>query len=275
MTAPSSSSSLDATALDPRTEAVVRGAMPPDARELGSLAATAAVVAIAHAADAGERLLADRLPTVWTDATTVDALLVVAVQFMPWLLGLVVLSALYALGWLPRAHERLLEPSLIASWIAVFVGAGAAWVAGSFGLWPWTWTSTSPETATQLARFVSGEQWIALGAWLALACVLVPLLSELFFRLALLEWLHARGSSPMVAIGLSAATFGVVWLAAGWSASPDAALRHALVAAVAGVALGVTAVRGSRGRGLGLCVVAYGAWLGTEHWMLLRALLTG
>ncbi len=275
MTAPLPSPPLGASTVRSPGTLRDRTSKPPDARELRGLALTALVVAVAHLTKLGERLHAELLPAAaTTDASHAGSLAVVVALFMPWLLGLGVVSVLFGARWLPRATQRLLEPSLIAAWVSVAIGAGLAWIAGRVGLWPWTWASTAPETATLLARFARGDQWVAVGAWITATCLLVPLLSELLFRLALLEWLLTRGVGAARAVATTAVAFGAMWLIAGWSASPDAAVRHALVALLAGIALGVTALRGKRGRGLGFCVLAHGAWMATEHWMLLRALLT-
>lgn len=247
----------------------------PDAREVGALAIAGAAVALAHLAGLGERIAASWITTAGSDTTQADALLLVAARFAPWLAGLAIVSLLFALRWLPRMQQRMLEPSLVAAWVTVIAAGGAGWLAMRSGVWPLTWLTTAPETATLLGRFWSADQMLAVALWLAMSCVLVPMLSELFLRHALLTWLMGRGLSAWSAIGCSAVVFGVAWFVAGVQAAPDAALRHALVASVGGVALGALAVHGSRGRGLGLCVVAHGAWMATEAWLLLRGLPAG
>jgi hypothetical protein len=249
--------------------------LAPDARELGGLASAAALVALAHAVSLGERLGARWLSGSVGALTQSDALLLVAARFSPWLLGLAVVTVLFALRWLPRMQQRLLEPSVVASWVTVIVAASVAWGAIASGVWPATWLTTTPSTATLLTRFWSADQLWAVGAWLAMSCLLVPLLSELFLRHALLAWLQARGFATWMAVAGTAAVFALGWFVAGVQASPDAALRHGLVALVGGLALGTLAARGARGRGLGLCVLAHGAWMATEAWLLLRGLPAG
>jgi hypothetical protein len=276
MTDPTSSPPIAARAI--RTASASDGPvvlLPPDTREIGGVALAAASVVIAHAASLGERVAAPWLSDSAGAATQTHALLLVAAHFAPWLIGLVIVSVLFALRWVPRMHQRVLEPSLIAAWVTVMASAGVAWLAMRYGVWPPTWLTTSPETATQLGRFWAADQTVAVGAWLAMSCLLVPLLSELFLRHALLWWLQGRGLPAWGAVACSAAVFGLAWFAAGVQAAPEAALRHGLVAGIGGLALGTLAVRGARGRGLGLAVLAFGAWMATEAWMLLRGLTTG
>lgn len=249
--------------------------LAPDAREIRVLALTAAAVAVAHAASIGARIGGQWLPPADDVFTQADALLLVARRFAPWLLGLAMLTIGMALRWLPRLQQRLREPSVVASWVTLFASVAVAWLAMRTALWPLTWMTTTPESATLLTRFWSADHMLAVGAWLAVTCLVVPLLSELFLRHALLAWLQARGVSTWVAVACTAVVFGLAWFVAGVQASPDAALRHGLVAGAGGLVLGALAVQGSRGRGLGLCVVAHAAWLSTEAWLLLRGLLPG
>jgi hypothetical protein len=249
--------------------------LAPDARELAGLAVAAAAVAVAHLLGLGERLAGPMLTAATREGAQADALLLVAVHFAPVLLGLAIVSVLFALRWLPRMQQRVLEPSLVAAWVTVIAAAGTAWLVMRSGVWPLTWLTTAPETATLLGRFWAADQMLAVVAWLTMSCLLVPLLSELFLRHALLSWLQGRGLPTWGAVACSAAMFGLVWFAAGVQAAPDAALRHGLVAGLGGLALGTLAVRGSRGRGLGLAVLAFGAWMATEAWLLLRGLPAG
>jgi len=249
--------------------------LAPDARELGGVAVAAVVVGVAHLTGLAERLAAPWLGVSGSHAAQTDALLLVAARFAPWLLGLSIVSVLFALRWLPRMQQRVLEPSLVASWVTVLAATGTAWLAMRSGIWPMTWMTTTPESATLLGRFWAADQLLAVGAWLTISCLLVPLLSELFLRHAMLSWLQGRGLSTWSAVACTAVLFGGAWFLAGVRAAPDAALRHGLVAFVGGLALGALAVGGSRGRGLGLCVVAHGAWMATEAWLLLRGLPTG
>lgn len=276
MTDPTSSPPIAARAV--RTASASDGPvvlLPPDAREIGGLALAAVSVVIAHAASLGERVAAPWLGSAPDGATETQALLLVAAHFAPWLLGLAIVSVLFALRWVPRMHQRVLEPSLIAAWVTVMASAGVAWLAMRYGVWSPTWLTTSPETATQLGRFWAADQRLAVGVWLAMSCLLVPLLSELFLRHALLSWLQGKGLPTWGAVACSAAVFGLAWFVAGVRAEPGTALQHGLVAGIGGLALGTLAVRGARGRGLGLAVLAFGAWMATEAWLLLRGLTTG
>lgn len=252
-------------------------ATAPDRRELLGLAALGGVIALAHATALGERIVGGALAgdgLVGTAATVPasEALLVVLARTFPWLLGVLGLGGLFAVRWMPRAHQRLVEPSLIAGWVSFVAGGALAWLLGRSGLWPWTWTTTSPETATLLARFIGADQGAAAVSLLLVLCLAVPLLSEVLFRHALLEGLRTRGHPTWRAVTLAALAFGLVWLLAGWSAAPSAALRQALVATLAGIALGTVAVRSPRGRGLGLCVIAHMGWMCADTWALLRTL---
>ena len=250
-------------------------APPPDRRELLGLAGLAGLVAMAHATSLGSRIIGPMVSSpvlTGSAAGPSDALLVVIARTLPWLLGVLGLGALFALRWMPRAHQRLVEPSLIAGWVSFVAGAASAWALGLVGAWPWTWTTTAPETATLLARFVATGQAVPASLLLLVLCLVGPLLSELVFRHALLEGLRARGYATWQAVMLSAVAFGALWLVAGWSASPVAAAQQAAVATVAGVALGTVAVRAPRGRGLGLCVLAHMAWMCADSYALLRTL---
>ena len=245
----------------------------PERREVLALGALGATVALAHLASVGERLIGPILsqgsPTVSSASAEV---LVVVANSLPWLLGVLGLGALYGLRLMPRAHQRLVEPSLIAGWVSVVVGGAAAWLLGRVGAWPWTWTTTSPKTATLLTRFAVDAQFVPAGVQLIVICLVIPLLSELVFRHALLEGLRAAGHPVWRAIALSSAAFGLWWLLAGWSASPGAAAQQALIATVAGAALGLVAVQARRGRGLGLCVLAHMAWMSADSYALVRSL---
>lgn len=246
--------------------------LAPDPREIGGLAVAALAVVVGYVTGLGERMVAPWLPAAPGAMTQADALLLVAARFAPWLLGLAIVSVLFGRRWLPRMQQRMLEPSLVASWLTVLVSAGLAWLAMQSGIWPLPWQTTTPETLTLLTRFTASGQMLAVVAWVALACLLVPLLSELFLRHALLSWLQTRGVSARVAVIASAVLFGAAWFVVGVQASPAAAVRHGLVACVGGLALGALAVYGARGRGLGLCVLAHGAWMATAMWLLLRTL---
>ncbi|MCU0616580.1 MAG: CPBP family intramembrane metalloprotease [Gemmatimonadaceae bacterium] len=245
----------------------------PEHREVLALGALGAVVALAHLASLGERLIG---PVLTRDTPAVSsagaAALVVVANSLPWLLGVIGLGAVYGLRLMPRAHQRLVEPSLIAGWVSVVVGGAGAWVLGRLGVWPWTWTTTAPETATLLTRFAVDAHVAAAGLQLVVICLMIPLLSELVFRHALLERLRAAGHPTWRAIALSSVAFGLWWLAAGWSASPAAAAQQALIATLAGAALGVVAVYARRGRGLGLCVLAHMAWMSADSYALVRSL---
>jgi hypothetical protein len=248
-------------------------APPPERREVLALGALGATVALAHLASLGERLIGPVL-TQGTPAVSSAgaATLVVVANTLPWLLGVIGLGALYGLRLMPRAHQRLVEPSLIAGWVSVVAGGASAWLLGRLGAWPWTWTTTAPETATLLTRFAVDTHYVAAGLQLIVLCLMIPLLSELVFRHALLEQLRASGHPTWRAIALSSLAFGLWWLVAGWSASPAAAAQQALIATVAGAALGVVAVHARRGRGLGLCVLAHMAWMSADSYALVRSL---
>lgn len=261
--------------------AVLRAELPPsehtaapDARELLWVAAAAAVVLATSLLNVGETVLARWTPVSAAmnasaaDAALSDALLVVGARFLPWILGLLVLTVPFSLRWMPRAYQRLLEPSLVSAWTALFAGAGAAFLLGRYELWPWRWASTQPETATLLSRFMQDEHFAAVGLWAVLACLLVPMLYELFFRFAAIEWLRGRGLSTMMAVSVAALLFGAVPLL-GYAAAPDAALRHAAFCTLFGLVLGTLAMRGKRGRGLALAIFAHGAFVATELAMLL------
>ncbi len=264
--------------------AVLRAELPPsedtaapDARELLWVGASAAVALVASLLNVGETVLARWMPAAAAmnagaaeaaSASLSNALLVVGARFLPWILGLIVLTVPFSLRWMPRAYQRMLEPSLISAWTALFAGAGAAFLLGRYALWPWRWASTEPETATLLSRFMQDEQFAAVGLWAVLACLLVPMLYELFFRFATIEWLRGRGLSATMAVGVAALLFGAVPLL-GYAAAPDAALRHAAFCTLFGLVLGALAVRGKRGRGLALAIFAHGAFAATELAMLL------
>ncbi len=251
-----------------------RSLIAPDARELWSVAVAGMVLVVAHLADAGPRLLAPWLPETLAASTPVEGLAIVTARFFPWLLALVVLTVPFSLHWMPRMAQRLLEPSLVAGWVTLFGAAGTALLLGRYGLWPWSWATTVPETGTLLTRFMLAEQYVAVALWLVLACLLVPLLVELFFRFALIEFLRRRGTPVWIAVLGSAVAFGLTRLTA-WTASPGPAMQQAAIATLLGVVLGTIAVRGRRGRGLGLTVIAHGTFIACELGVLLRALTAG
>ena len=249
----------------------------PDSRELQWVGASAAVVLLASVLNLGEVALARLLPVAATmnaaaaesaDASLIDSLLLVGARFLPWVLGLIVLTVPFSLRWMPRAYQRMLEPSLVSAWTAIFAGAGAAFLLGQYALWPWRWASTEPETSTLLSGFMRDEQFAAVGLWAVLACLLVPMLYELFFRFAAIEWLRLRGLSTTISVTVAALLFGAVPLL-GYATSPDAAIRHAAFCTLFGLVLGALAVRGKRGRGLALAIFAHGAFAATELAMLL------
>ena len=271
MTAPSHTPSVTSRAVpdDPTDEALA--ALPFDRREVGAVLATSVAVAAAHLADLPARVLA----AAQARAVPPDALLGMSAHLAPWLLGLLCLGAAYGAGWLPRTRQRLLEPSPIAAWTTVAIAGGSAWGLTTLGVWPVTWASTRPAVASLVTSAWTQQQWLAVTLWVAVSCLVAPLVLELVFRFALLDVLRRRTGSDALAVLVTAIAFAGVWLAAGWAASPVAATRHALIAGLASVALGTLALRGTRGRGLGLCVMAHGAWMATEAWLLLRALPAG
>jgi hypothetical protein len=93
--------------------------------------------------------------------------------------------------------------------------------------------------------------------------VLVPLLLELFFRFAAIEWLRSRGVAVNMAVVICAVAFGAVSLL-GLAVDTGAALRHAAFSTLFGLVLGALVVRGKRGRGLGLAIIAHGAFASVE-----------
>ncbi len=248
--------------------------LAPDARELVCVASIATIVAIAQLFEFGPRLLAPWLPTSNSSATAVQALVLVAARFGGWLLGAFALSIVFSLRWMPRAHQRLLEPSLIASWVTLAAAVLTALALNRIGAWPWTWASSSPDVAVTLTALARSDHYLAIGLWLVCACLIVPLLVELFFRHAMIEFLRSRGFSSVLSVAISAAAFATTFLVT-WPRVADAALQHAGVALVLGIALGTLAVRGKRGRGLGLAIIAHGAFVATELGVLVRAFASG
>ncbi len=246
--------------------------LPPDARELATIGGAAVLGLAAWSSALGTQVFARWLPTSIAEATSSSATLVVVARFLPWLITLAVLSLAYAVRWLPRAHQRLLEPSLVSAWAAVIVAGGIAYGLGTLEVWPWTWASTTPDVATVLTQFVVAEQYIALTAWLVAACLLVPIVLELVFRYALLEFLRDRGVRPWIAVTLSSLAFGATYLR-DWSTAQDAAIRHALIASALGVLLALLVMRSRRGRGLGLAILAHASFAAVQLAVLLRALM--
>ncbi len=274
MTAPSTSPPLGAPAVTAPSGTISRAQIAPDARELRSVFVVAATVIVAHVFNAGPLLFERWLPTTLSTATPQQTLFVVAASFFPWLLGQLVLSFAFSRRWLPRAHERLLEPSVIASWVTLAGAAGVALFLGRAELWPWAWASTAPETGVLITQFVTSQHYLALGLWFVCACLIVPLITELFFRYALIEYLILRGVTWLKAVVISAVLFGATYLMAVFSA-PVPSLQQAGIATVLGVVLGTIAVRGRRGRGLGLALIAHGTFVAFELGVLIRSLPTG
>jgi hypothetical protein len=246
----------------------------PDARELRSVFAVAATVIVAHLLSLGPLLLDRWLPATLASATPQETLFVVAANFFPWLLGQLVLTFAFTRRWLPRAHERLLEPSVIASWVTLAGAAGVALLLGRAELWPWAWASTAPQTSVLITQFVASEHYLALGLWFICACLIVPLITELFFRFAVVEYLLQRGVVWFKAAAISGLLFGATYLTAAFAA-PIPALQRAGIATVLGIVLGIIAIRGRRGRGLGLALIAHGTFVAFELGVLIRSLPTG
>ncbi len=246
----------------------------PDARELRSVFAVAATVVVAHVLSLGPLLLDRWLPATLAGATPQETLFVVAASFFPWLLGQLVLTFAFTRRWLPRAHERLLEPSVIASWVTLAASAGVALLLGRAELWPWAWASTAPQTGVLITQFVASEHYLALGLWFICACLIVPLITELFFRFAVVEYLLQRGLVWFKAVAISGVLFGATYLTA-VIASPIPSLQRAGIATVLGMVLGIIAIRGKRGRGLGLALIAHGTFVAFELGVLIRSLPTG
>jgi hypothetical protein len=274
MTAPSTSPPLGAPAVTAPSGTISRAQFGPDARELRSVFAVAATVVVAHVLNLGPLLFDRWLPTSLASATPQETLFVVAASFFPWLLGQVVLTFAFSRRWLPRAHERLLEPSVIASWVTLAGAAGVALLLGRAELWPWAWASTAPQTGVLITQLVTNEQYLALGLWFICACLIVPLITELLFRFAIIEYLTQRGITWLKAVAISAVLFGATYLFTVFAA-PGASLQQAGIATVLGVVLGIIAVRGRRGRGLGLALIAHGTFVAFELGVLIRSLPTG
>lgn len=244
--------------------------LTPDGRELLCIAAAGAVSVGAVATNVGPRVLAQWLPIDLATATPAESVMLVAAQFFPWMLALAVLSIPFSLRWLPRVNARLLEPSLIAAWVTVACAAGVTYVLGTSGVWPWNWGAASAEAADVVSHLFATEQFVPLGLWLVGACLLVPIVLELLFRFALLEFLRQRGLSDARAIGVSALAFGAFSLR--FWVSPDAsALQQVAVAAGLGAVLGAMVVYARRGRGLGLAILAHGTFAAVQLAVLLRS----
>ncbi len=235
----------------------------PDARELRSLAIGAGLVMLASAIDIGALVMQPWLPASTAALSTQDAVLIVVARFFPWIVGLIALAIPFSLRWMPRAHQRLVEPSLIAAWVTLFAAVAVAVVLGRYGLWPWRWASTNPEIASLLSNLAAQQHTAAVVLWVVMSCLLVPLLLELFFRFAALEWLKSRGVSINMAVVITAIAFGTISLL-GLTVDTGAALRHAAFSTLFGLVLGAIVVRGKRGRGLGLAIIAHGAFAGVE-----------
>lgn len=235
----------------------------PDARELRSLAIGGALVALTAAVDVGSLVLAPWLPESVENLSTQDSVFIVVARFFPWILGLIALAVPFSLRWMPRAHQRLVEPSLIAAWVTLFAAGAVAVALGRYGLWPWRWASTTPEVASLLSNFAGQQHTAAVVLWVVFSCLLVPLLLELFFRFAALEWLKSRGLTANIAVVITAVAFGSIALL-GLTVDTGAALRHAAWSTLLGLVLGAIVVRGRRGRGLGLAIIAHGAFAAVE-----------
>jgi len=248
--------------------------LAPDSRELGSIAAVAVLVAAAQLADIGPRVLTMWLPESLAAVTPAQSVALVAARFGGWLLGAIALSIVFSLRWTPRAHQRLLEPSLIASWVTLATAVAVALTVNRVGAWPWTWASTAPDVAVAISALAKTEQYLAIALWLVCACLIVPLLTELIFRHAVIEFLRRQRVSSVLAVAISSVTFAVTYATA-WPFVAGAALQHAGLALVLGAVLGTLSVRGKRGRGLGLAIIAHGAFVATELGVLVRSLPTG
>jgi len=246
----------------------------PDSRELSSIAVVTALVAAAQLTDFGPWVLASWLPGSLAAVTPMQSLALVCARFGGWLLGAIALSIVFSLRWTPRLHQRLLEPSLIASWVTLAAAVAVALTLNRFGAWPWTWASTAPDIAVAISAFANNQHYLAIGLWLVCACLIVPLLTELFFRHAVIEFLRRQGVSSALAVAIASVTFAASYIAT-WPWVAGAVLQHAGVTLVLGAVLGTLAVRGKRGRGLGLAIIAHGAFVATELGVLVRSLPTG
>lgn len=246
--------------------------LPPDRRELLCLAAAATLGVTAALTGLGPRLLATWVPTPVDAASPAYAALGVIARFFPWLVALGTISVAYTGRWMPRMHQRLLEPSLLAAWLTAAVAGGLSYALGVTGAWPWTWASTSPDTLSIVTQFVVTRSYLSLALWGVGAVLLVPIVLELVFRYGLLEFLRRRGVGDGVAIALSSIAFGATFLAP-WATAPAAALRHALLATVLGAALGVLVIRAKRGGGLGLVILAHVAFAAVPLAVLVMSVL--
>ena len=248
--------------------------LPPDSRELACVAFSGVVAVTAVATGAGQRALATWLPSDLATATPAEVVVLVVAQFFPWLLALAVLSVPFALRWLPRVNARLLEPSLIAAWVTVALAAGTTWLLGTSGIWSWSWGATTAGAADAVTHLYRTEQFVPLGLWLVGACLLVPIVLELLFRFALLEFLRQRGLADGVAIAVSALAFGAFSLRF-WASPGASVLQQIAVASVLGAILGAVVVYARSGRGLGLVILAHGSFVAVQLAVLLRSVSTG
>lgn len=274
MTVVNTSPPLGAPTLTSSAFSAAPDLLAPDARELWSIAAVAALVMAGQLADIGPKLLSTWLPESLAVVSPVQSLALVASRFGGWLLGALAVSVVFSLRWAPRAHQRLLEPSLIASWVTLAAAVAVALALNGIGAWPWFWASTSPDIAVVISALARDEHYLAIGLWLVCACLVVPLLLELVFRHAVIEALKRRGISAGLSVLVSSACFSLLYLT-GWPLVADASLQHAGVALLLGAILGTMAVRGNRGRGLGLAIIAHGAFVATELGVLVGSLSTG
>ena len=274
MTVVNSSPPLGTRTITSSTPSTSPAALAPDPRELWSIAAVAALVAVVQFAHLGPQLLSPWLPLSPDNASTAQSIVLVAARFCGWLLGAIALSLVFSLRFTPRAHQRLLEPSLIASWVTLAAAVAVALTLNRVGAWPWTWASTVPDVAVAISALAMHEHYLAIGLWLVCACLIVPLLTELFFRHVVIESLQRQGVSSVLAVAISSVCFAATYIAT-WPWVAAASLQHAGVALVLGAVLGTLAVRGKRGRGLGLAIIAHGTFVATELGVLIRSLPTG
>lgn len=238
---------------------------------------------LSYATALGPLLLQPWLQQSSGSGTLLSSLAAVSARFFPWLIGAVLLTAAFSLRWLPRVHRRLLEPSLIAAWIAAACGAVMAFGLNRVGIWSWTWSTVSPDVASSLSLLLSRGHYVAIGLWLVCACLVSPLLIELFFRHALLEQLRQSGMSTLFAVLLTSVAFAAAYLGiwilipGGGSLHSDAGtlIRLALLLLLFGVILGTVAAVGKRGRGLALAVIAHATFVTCELGTLLRSLAAG
>lgn len=130
---------------------------------------------------------------------------------------------LMAVAWMKaraRADAGSVKLGTLGSW--VFLGFWCSAVGHASSAWPFVWTWPGSQHLAVARALAEDRAWAAMGGWVLVNCVMIPIVEETIFRGWLLRLVRKKTDSEIAAVVCSSLLFGMAHLA--WFGRSDLAL---------------------------------------------------